>query len=73
MAWRRVGDKPLSEPTMFSLLTHINASLGPNELNTATKLFIIIVSRHQRVKFTRNRHPRAKANADVAQRVVNIT
>ena len=73
MAWRRVGDKPLSEPMMFSLLTHVNASLGPNELNTATKLFIIIVSRHQRVKFTRNRHPRAKANAHVAQRVVNIT
>ena len=58
MAWRRVGDKPLSEPMMFSLLTHINASLGPNELNTATKLFIV--------------HPRAKANAHVAQRV-NIT
>ena len=72
MAWRRVGDKPLSEPMMFSLLTHINASLGPNELNTTTKLFIIIVSRHLRVKFTRNRHPRAKANAHVAQRV-NIT
>ena len=23
MAWRRPGDKPLSEPMMFSLLTHI--------------------------------------------------
>ena len=23
MAWRRLGDKPLSEPVMFSLLTHI--------------------------------------------------
>ena len=23
MAWRRLGDKPLSEPMMFSLLTHI--------------------------------------------------
>ena len=72
MAWRRVGDKPLSEPMTFSLLTHINASLGPNQLNTTTKLYIIIVSTHQRVKFTRNRHPRSKANAHVAQRV-NIT
>ena len=23
MAWRRPGDKPLSEPMMFNLLTHI--------------------------------------------------
>ena len=29
MAWRRPGDKPLSEPMMVSLLTHI---LGLNEL-----------------------------------------
>ena len=35
MAWRRPGDKPLSEPWMESLLTHISvyASLGLNELN----------------------------------------
>ena len=32
MAWRRSGDKPLSEPVMVSLLTHIYASLGLNEL-----------------------------------------
>ena len=32
MAWRRPGDKPLYEPRMESLLTHIYASLGPNEL-----------------------------------------
>ena len=32
MAWRRAGDKPLSEPMMASLLTHIYASLGLNEL-----------------------------------------
>ena len=31
MAWRGQGDKPLSEPTMESLLTH-NASLGLNKL-----------------------------------------
>ena len=34
MAWRRPGDKPLSKPMMVSLLTHIYASLGPNELMT---------------------------------------
>ena len=32
MAWRRPGDKPLSEPMMVSLLTHIYTSLGLNEL-----------------------------------------
>ena len=31
MAWRRPGDKPLSEPMMVNLLTHIT-SLGLNEL-----------------------------------------
>ena len=30
--WRRAGDKPLSEPRMFSLLKGIYASLGLNEL-----------------------------------------
>ena len=32
MAWRRPGDKPLSEPMVVSLPTHIYASLGLNEL-----------------------------------------
>ena len=32
MAWRRSGDKPLSEPVMNSSPTHIYASLGLNEL-----------------------------------------
>ena len=32
MAWHRPGEKPLSEPMMVSLLTHIYASLGLNEL-----------------------------------------
>ena len=32
MAWRRSGDKPLSEPMLARLLTHIYASLGLNEL-----------------------------------------
>ena len=31
MAWRRPGDKPLSESMMVSSLTHIYASLGLNE------------------------------------------
>ena len=32
MAWRRPGDKPLSEPMVLSLLTHIYASLCLNGL-----------------------------------------
>ena len=34
MAWRLPGDKPLSEPMMVRLLTHIYASLGLNELKS---------------------------------------
>ena len=37
MAWRRPGDKPLSEPVMVSLLTHMNAWHGLNELIWITK------------------------------------
>ena len=32
MAWRRSGDKPLSEPMMVTLMTHIYASPALNEL-----------------------------------------
>ena len=32
MAWRRPGDKPLSETMMVNLLTHMYASFGLNEL-----------------------------------------
>ena len=32
MAWRRPGDKPLSEPMLVFVLTHVYASLGLNEL-----------------------------------------
>ena len=32
MAWRRQGDKPLSEPMVVRLPTHIYASLGLSEL-----------------------------------------
>ena len=38
MAWRRPGDKPLSEPIMASLLTHIYASLGLNEFKKMSVL-----------------------------------
>ena len=34
MAWGRPGDKPLSEPMMVSLLTHICVDLGLSELIT---------------------------------------
>ena len=37
MAWRRPGDNPLSEAMMVSLLTHIYASLGLNELKVWSK------------------------------------
>ena len=33
MAWRRPGDKPLSEPMMVSFLSYINASPDLNEFN----------------------------------------
>ena len=42
MAWRRPGDKPLSEPILVRLLTHIYASLGLSDLNfVMLKLFVI--------------------------------
>ena len=34
MAWRQLGDKPLSEPMMVRLPTHIYASLGLSKLST---------------------------------------
>ena len=40
MAWYRSGDKPLFEPMMVRLSTHIYASLGLNEL-TALPVFCI--------------------------------
>ena len=36
MAWRRSGDKPLSEPMMAILLTHIYALFGLKELKEST-------------------------------------
>ena len=39
MAWRLPGDKPLSEPMMASLLTHIYASLGLNGLMSGSYMF----------------------------------
>ena len=40
MAWRRSGDKPLSEPMMISLQTHIYASLGLNELTLKLQRYL---------------------------------
>ena len=43
MAWRRSGDKPLSEPMMVSLSTHICVtSLGFNELTIWYRAQIIL-------------------------------
>ena len=36
VAWRRPGDKPLSEPMIVSLLWRIHASLGFNELKNTS-------------------------------------
>ena len=62
MAWRRPGDKPLSEPTLVSLLTHIYASLGLNELNeTISKwiqkylTFVTMLNRQRQQKTGQNR------------------
>ena len=46
MAWRRPGGKPLSEPIMVSLLTHIYASLGLNELRGFEPMNITNFSKH---------------------------
>ena len=44
MAWRRSGDKPLSEPMIVSLLTHICVT-RPQWVNTIAVIFIIIIFR----------------------------
>ena len=40
MAWRRPGDKQLSEPTMVSLMTHVCVSLGLNEFKLTGRFVI---------------------------------
>ena len=50
MAWHRPGDKPLSEPMMVNLLTHIYASPGLNEL-TNNNLLSLHHQGHISVKF----------------------
>ena len=42
MAWRRPGDKPLSEPMMVSLLTHICVT-RPQWVNQLTQMFDAVV------------------------------
>ena len=44
MAWRRSGDKPLSEPMMVSLYWRIYASLGINELKACHVGFMTVNS-----------------------------
>ena len=46
MAWRRIGDKPLYEPMMISLLMHIFASFGLNNLT----LIPVWISNHNHYK-----------------------
>ena len=46
MAWRRPGDKPLSEPMMFSLLTHICVT-RPQWVNNGMAYLVEILS-HRR-------------------------
>ena len=42
MAWRRPGDKPLSEPMMVSLVTHICVT-RPQWVNDKSRLFQVLV------------------------------
>ena len=44
MAWRRPGDKPLSEPMTFNLLRRIYASLGLNELRHQFDFVVNLIS-----------------------------
>ena len=44
MAWRRTGDKPLSEAMSYTLLTHIYASPGLRELT----FIVAVVSQNNR-------------------------
>ena len=45
MAWRRLGDKPLSEPMMVSLLTHICVT-RPQWVNQSYFIFYLFSVRH---------------------------
>ena len=46
MAWRRPGDKPLSEPMMFSLLTDIYAT-PPQWDNRSHRMICFSMSKHE--------------------------
>ena len=52
MAWRRPGDKPLSEPMMVSY-RRMYASLGPNELmrGTWTSAVVLLTTNEKRLFF----------------------
>ena len=42
MAWRRPDDKPISEPMMVGLPTHIYVSLGLNELKMSYNDWVVV-------------------------------
>ena len=73
-AWRQPGDKPLSEPMMVRLLTltHINASLGLNELKVVDICFKFepILCRSQPAKYrylsARQQYLQCVRNGDTA-------
>ena len=47
MAWRRSGDKPLSEPMMVSLMTHICVA-RPQWVNNFIKIYVYWITHHPR-------------------------
>ena len=47
MAWRRIGDKPLSEPMLTRPLRHICAALGGDELMVLQISWYIPASMHR--------------------------
>ena len=62
MAWCRPGDKPLSEAMMVSLLTHIYASLGLNELSWILRFTLKLFS---------NVHNNYNNGTDIRFKIIN--
>ena len=58
--WRRPGAKPLSEPVMVSLLTHVNAWLCLSELKRYdTRILVPVIASRMTFPIERNRPPPA--------------
>ena len=55
MAWRGPGDKPLSEPMMVKLPTHIHASLGLNELKKRLDDTVVVLISRVSASFSQRR------------------